>query len=239
MHFKEETGLTNAEVYFFDTIPTPKPDSFLPHTPLLQISQNRDLFRRVMAKFLSEAESRKIARGAFASIVEDEGSIRLSHLRELVTIIEMQAEKDGIAPLSKKLAGKLRNALKAAARAFAASHTSTQTDWLETIEGRINYINSYDAKKKMLKFIGRLPTGLVTVPEAFSAQVIEFRNSLVHDMSKLTDFHYNKLAYFVAKLQAIYAVDDAGALGAKANEIAPPSRFLQHAKRMSEHIFDK
>ena len=68
--------------------------------------------------------------------------------------------------------------------------------------------------------------------------MIELRNALVHNMSRLDNSDFNKLAFFVANLKAIYAVNDAVALGAKASEIRAGSAFLHLAEHMPLNVFD-
>jgi hypothetical protein len=72
------------------------------------------------------------------------------------------------------------------------------------------------------------------VPATFHSDVIELRHTLVHDMSRLNKSDYNRLAFFVAKLKAVYAVSDAVALGAKANEIITRSAFLLRAEHTAD-----
>jgi hypothetical protein len=56
------------------------------------------------------------------------------------------------------------------------------------------------------RFIDALPEGFVTVPEAFSSDVIDLRNALVHDLARLKPDDYNKMSFFVAKLKALYVL---------------------------------
>ena len=56
-------------------------------------------------------------------------------------------------------------------------------------------------------------------------------------MSRLNNSDYNKLGFLGAKLKAVYAVSDAVALGAKANEIITRSAFLLRAEHMPLNIF--
>jgi hypothetical protein len=80
-----------------------------------------------------------------------------SHLRELVTIIEMQAGGNGTPPLCREKSRVLRDALKATLEAFAAKEADSQS-WLETIKKRIDNINSHDAKTKVKNIIAQLPS---------------------------------------------------------------------------------
>jgi hypothetical protein len=59
----------------------------------------------------------------------------------------------------------------------------------------------------------------------------------VHDMSRLKSDDYNKLAFYVAKLKALYALNDAIALGGRADEIIPRSVFLLRAEHMPLDVF--
>jgi len=227
---------THSELYFADPVERPTKSDGFPLSPLLEIGQDRDLFRRVMAAWLAEPPARRIGRGAFAAILQDKGSLRFSHLRELVTIIEMQASSDGTAPLSKPQSVALRGALKQALEEFAASEPDS-ADWRETIEKRINNINYHDAKIQVKRFLSQLPAELVTVPDTFSGEVVDFRNTLVHDFSRITNDDNNRLAYFLAKLKAAYAVNDAIALGAKASEIRSRSKLLTAATYTTPNSF--
>jgi hypothetical protein len=149
---------------------------------------------------------------------KDEGTLRLSHLRELVTIIEMQA---GRLPLSK-------TQFRALGRALS---------WLETIKTRINNINYRNAKIEVETFISQLPNGLVSLPPTFYSDVVEFRNTLVHHLDRLNHDDDNKLAFFVAKLKSVYALSDAVALGARVDEIRTESAFLLAAEHMPMNVF--
>ncbi len=227
---------SQSDLYFGDTVNKPTNSNTFPTVPLLDICHDRELFRRIIASWLAEPASRRIGRGAFASILQDEGFLRLSHLRELVTIIEMQAGGNGTPPLSKEKARTLRNALKVTLESFAAKEADSK-NWIETIKNRIDNINSHDTKIKVKNLIAQLPSGLVSVPATFYRDVIELRNTLVHEMSRLKNSDYNRLAFFVAKLNAVYAVSDAVALGAKANEIRTGSAFLLRAEHMPLNVF--
>ena len=88
----------------------------------------------------------------------------------------------------------MRNALKATLEAFAAKEADSKS-WLETIKKRIDNINSHDAKINVKNIIAQLPSGLVSVPATFYRYVIELRNTLVHEMSRLKnstimDWHF-------------------------------------------------
>jgi hypothetical protein len=154
--------------------------------------------------------------------------LRFSHIRELVTIIEMLASSSGVQPLSKTQSSALRGALKAALDNFAAKEANGGA-WRATIERRIDYINTYDAKIMLQKFISGLPVNIVSVPEGFHSKVIDLRNDLAHDISRIKSSDQNKLAFFVAKLKAIYALNDAIALGARIDEIGTGASFFLEA----------
>ena len=228
---KRGEGLTSSALYFADWVQRPKNSNNFPFVPLLDIGADRELFRRIIAGWLAELPYRRIARGAFNSIQQDEGVLSLSHLRELVTIVEMLTGNDGAAPLPKGTSRALRCALKAALKIFAAKQ-SDSANWVDTITKRIDNINYHDAKRKIKAFLSQLPTGFVSVPETFHDDVIDLRNVLVHDMTQLNKTHYSRLAFFVAKLKAAYAVNDAIALGARAEEIRTGSSFLVRAEHM-------
>jgi hypothetical protein len=156
--------------------------------------------------------------------------------RELVTIIEMLASSSGATPLSKAQSAVLRDALKNALNDFAAKEDNSD-NWRQTIEQRIDYINSYDAKTVLRNFISKLPPGIVSVQEGFNSDVIEFRNTLVHDMTRVKNGDYNKLSFFVAKLKALYALSDAVSLGARVDEIRSRASFFVVAENASLNSF--
>jgi hypothetical protein len=222
----------SSDIYFCDPIEHPVKKDGFPLAPILDICRDRGLFRRIMAGWLAAPRSRRIGLAAFASIEQDKGILHLNHLRELVTIIEMQ----GTSPLSKEKARDLRSALTATLEEFAAKEADSQS-WFETIKNRIDYINSHDAKTKLKKFISQLPNGFVFVPETFHSDVVELRNTLTHDMSRLKSADYNKLAFYVAKLKALYALNEALALGGRADEIVTRSPFLLRAEHMPSDVF--
>ena len=165
---KIEMCYSQSDLYFADTVKRPTKSDNFPTLPLLDICHDRELFCRILAGWLAERRSRRIGRGAFASMVQDEGFLRLSHLRELVTIIEMQAGSDGTAPLSKDKSRALRSALSVTIKEFAAKDADSQC-WLETMEKRINNINYHDAKMVLKKVIEQLPSNLVFIPVHFTA----------------------------------------------------------------------
>jgi hypothetical protein len=225
-----------SDIYFCDPIKPPLKSDHLPTFPILNICRNPELFRRVIAGWLAEPAARKIGRGAFASIQQDKGILHLSHLRELVTIIEMQAGRDGTTPLSREKSCALRSALRATLEAFAAKETDSQS-WFETIKKRIDNINYHDAKATLQTFISQLPNGFVSVSSTFHSDVVELRNALTHDMSRLKSADYSRLAFYVAKLKALYALNDAIALGGRADEIITSSAFLLAAEHMPLNVF--
>jgi hypothetical protein len=227
---------TQSEMYFADHIERPTKSDRFPTLPLLDIAWNRVLFRTVMAAWLGEPPVRKIGRGAFNAILQDKGTLRFSHLRGLVTIIEMQESGADTAPLSTTQSRTLRNALKTALDEFAAKESGSAV-WLETMHGRIENINYHDARVRLTNFIAKLPQGLVTVPESFAKDVIDLRNTLVHDMSRIKNEDQKRLHVFVAKLKALYALSDAMALGARPTDISDGSSFLLEAK-YSDNIDD-
>jgi hypothetical protein len=102
---------------------------------------------------------------------------------------------------------------------------------------RIDNINYHDAKVKLKTFVSRLPSQFVSVPETFHNDVVELRNTLTHDMSRLKSADYNKLAFYVAKLKALYALNDAIGLGGKVDEIIPRSAFLLAAEHTPLDLF--
>ena len=73
--------------------------------------------------------------------------------------------------------------------------------------------------------------------DSFPSEVVDFRNTLVHDISSIKTNDSNRLAFFVAKLKAIYAVSDALALGGKVDEIRDGSKFLMAAKHTTRNSF--
>jgi hypothetical protein len=225
-----------SDMYFYDLIKRPQISDHFPQAPILDIFRDRELFRRVIGGWLAESPARRIIRGAFASIQQDKGGLSLSHLRELVTITKMQADDHGTTPLSKAQSRDLRNALKGTLEAFAAKEPNSQS-WLEIIKKRIDDINHHDAKVKLKNFISQLLNGFVSVPDTFHSDVVELRNTLVHDLSRLKSHDYNKLAFYVAKLKALYALNDAISLGARADEIITRSAFLLRAEHMPLDIF--
>jgi hypothetical protein len=227
---------TSSALYFADPVKRPtKSDSF-PTIPMLDIAHDRELFRRIIAGWLADTHARRICRGAFHVILQDKGTLRFGHLRELVTIIEMQASNDGIAPLPKAQSCALRAALKTTLKQFV-EHQPHSVNWFETIEKRINNINYHDAKILLNKYISQLPRGLVSVSESFHRDVIDFRNTLVHDISRVSSDDYNKLAYFVAKLKALYALSDALELGARPDEVRAGSRVFSLAEHTPSDVF--
>src|SRR5258707_716577 len=102
---------------------------------------------------------------------------------------------------------------------------------------RINQINYHDAKIKLANFIAKLPEGFVSTPEAFINDVVELRNTLVHDISRLKNDDQNRLAFFVAKLKALYALSDAISLGATPDDIKKGAQFFMAAKYTPKNIF--
>ena len=233
---KTEAGRSDSDVYFCDPVKRPLKGDRFPMRPILNIGHDRALFRRIVSGWLAEPRARRIARGALVLILRDKGSLRLSHLRDLVTMIEMLAGKEGASPLSGEEARDLRSALISTLEAFAAGKPESDS-WLGTMKKRIDNINSHDAKIKVESFISKLPGGLVSVPPKFSSDVVELRNALVHDITRVQIADYNKLAFFVAKLKGLYALSDAIALGARVDEIGTNSEFLRLADQMPMNAF--
>jgi hypothetical protein len=233
LHQKGEE-YTHSELYFADLVERPANSHGFPMVPILDIGRDRALFRKVMAAWFAEPLARRIGRGAFTAILQDKGALRFSHLRELVTIIEMQ--ESGTAPLSKEQSRALRSALKAALKEFAAKQPDSD-GWRETIERRIDLINYHDAKKKLANFIANLPPGFVSVPETFPNDVVELRNALVHDIRRVKADDQIRLSFFLAKLKALYVLHDAINLGARPDEVVKGSRFLTAAENMPADFF--
>lgn len=233
---KIEGKHTNSELYFGDPVKHPTSSIGFPAIPVLEIGHKRALFRKVISIWLSEAPARRIARAAFYEILQDKGSLRLSHLRELVTIVEMLASSAGATPLSKTQSAALRPALKKVVSDFAAEQNNGE-NWRQTIERRIDHINSYDAKVILKNFFAELPANFVSVPENFHGDVIEFRNTLVHDMSRIKSSDYNKLSFFVAELKALYVLSNVVALGATADDILRPAPIFAIAENAPLNSF--
>jgi hypothetical protein len=231
VRFAHKSPFSQSTVYFPDLVKKPTTSAGFPTLPLLEIGKDPALFRKVMSSWLSESAARRIARGAFAAIMQDKGTLRFSHLRELVTIIEMQEEKKGTAPLTKDQSRRLRGALQTALTTFAEKEPNSE-EWREVIEKRIELINSYDAKKQIANFIAGLPQGFVVLPDRFAHELVELRNTLVHDISRITANDQNKLSFFLAQLKALYALSDAVALGAARADIRQGSHFLSTAMHM-------
>jgi hypothetical protein len=233
---KNDREYSHSDLYFADLVKHPVNSHNFPTLPLLDIGHNRNLFRRVIACWLAEPLAKRIGRGAFAAILQDKGTLRFSHLRELVTIIEMQVSSAGKTPLSKSQSRALRTALKAVLEQFATKEPNS-AKWHDTMQKRIDNINYHDAKLQLSNFILRLPKGFVSLSETFTKDVIELRNTLVHDISRIKSDDQRKLAFFVAKLKALYALSDAIALGATPDEVREDSRFFTAAKYMPANPF--
>jgi hypothetical protein len=236
LHHKLGTGYTHSELYFADPVKRPTTSVGFPTLPVLDIGRDRELFRKIFFGWLSDPPARRVARAAFYEIMQDKGSLRFNHLRELVTIIEMLASRTGATPLTKAQSAALRGALKMVLSDFATKEANSD-NWHETIEKRIDHINAYDAKITLKNFIAELPPGVVSVPESFPSEVIDFRNTLVHDMSRVKSSDYNMLAFFVAKLKALYALNDAIALGARVDEVRTGASFFMAAEHMPPNSF--
>jgi hypothetical protein len=141
LYKKVGTYTASSDVYFYNPIPRPTKSVSFPMVPVLDISHNRALFRRVMANWLAERQRRRTARGMFDSILHDKGTLRPSHLRDLITMIEMLVGRGGTAPLSKTKFRALRTALIGALDAFAAAYADA-AEWQETIKCRLGHLNS-------------------------------------------------------------------------------------------------
>lgn len=229
----------HSSVYFADPVVRPTSSRGFPQLPLLDIGRNQDLFRRVMSAWMDEPQAKRVARGAFATIVQDKGTLRFSHLRELVTIIEMQEAKAGTAPLEKEQADKLRGKLRRALDEFSKSAPG-DGEWLEVIRSRLDNINYHNAKVQFSRFMSKLPPKLIAFiapPDNFAHEVIELRNTLVHDIARITVNDQNKLAFFLAQLKAMFAISDAVSLGAAQDEIQEGSQFLSAARQMPINFF--
>lgn len=99
LHKKGE-GYIYSELYFPDPVEHPTNSHGFPQLPILDIGHDRALFRKVMASWLAESPAKRIGRGAFAAILQDKGTLRFSHLRELVTIVEMQESRATADPVA-------------------------------------------------------------------------------------------------------------------------------------------
>jgi hypothetical protein len=198
---------------------------------LIDIARRKDLFRRILRNWLSESPNTRTTRGAFVAVVSDKGFLRPGHLRELVTIIETRGGTEETAPLRKDVSKALRDKLNVTLEWFA----STQSDgdvWIDIIRRRINNINHHEARLILRKFVSDLPPNLVEVSDTFPADLIALRNSLTHDISKITSSDYNNLKFFVTTLKALFVVNDAIVLGASPSDIIEASSFLAAAKYM-------
>lgn len=233
---KHDSYYSVSDLYFPDQVKTPARGYNFPTLPIADICGNRALFQMVLGNWLAETEARRIGRGALASILLDRGNTRLDHLRELVTIIEMQVDGEGTTPLSREQSRELRSALKSTLDVFAEKEADS-VSWLRIIQGRIDNINYYNTAKKLEKFISGLPPDFVRLPDGFANRVTELRNSLVHDMSRLKSNDYNRMAFFVEKLKALYALADVIALGAKVEEILKGSQLLRAADYVTPNVF--
>jgi hypothetical protein len=235
LHKKGEEYI-HSSLYFADAVKHPTNSNGFPHTPILDIGHDRALFRKVMAAWLAEPPARRIGRGVFHAILQDKGTLRFSHLRDLVTVVEMHETSAGTAPLSKTQFCAVRKAFKAFLNKFAVKEPDSDK-WLETMERRVDLINHYDAKIRLANFIKKLPEGFVSAPEAFINEVIKLRNTLVHDIVGLKTDDQNKLAYFVAKLKALYALSDAVSLGARPVDVQKGAHFFSAAKFTPRNFF--
>jgi hypothetical protein len=226
----------HSSLYFSDPVKHPTNSNGFPHFPILDIGNDRALFRKVMDAWLAEPPARRIGRGVFHAILQDKGTLRFSHLRDLVTLVEMHEASAGTSPLSKTQFCVLRKAFKAFLNEFAAKEPDSDK-WHETMERRIDLINQYDAKIRLANFIKKLPEGFVSAPETFTNDVIKLRNTLVHDIVGLKTDDQNKLAFFVAKLKALYALSDAMSLGARPDDIKKGAQFFSAAKFTPRNFF--
>ena len=236
LHAKAGRYIASSDVYFYDPVPRPTSSTGFPAVPILNISKDRALFRRVMAGWLTEPDRRRTARGIFNAILQDKGILRPSHLRDLVTIAEMLADSDGTAPLTTQKFRALREALIATLDKFATGHADA-LDWRDTVKGRLDNLNYRDTRIILQRLIDALPESFVALPEAFAGDVVKLRNALVHDVGRLKPDDYNKMSFFVAKLKGLYALNDALALGGRPDQIIPYSQFLRRAELATTNVF--
>ena len=225
-----------SDAYFFNPVEPPKQGDWLPMSPIVNLTGDRNIFSKLVGGWISEFSAKKLSRGAFVSVLGDESNLRLSHHRELVTIIEMQANAEGTAPMCKSQSRALRALLQDAITRFAAKDPSSAA-WLDVMRKRVDNLNYHDARVILHNFIAALPSGIIELPENFCADVIDFRNILTHDMSKIQIDDYNKLAFFTAKLKAIVALSDVIGLGAAPGDILTSSEFLIRAQNTQPNPF--
>ena len=172
VEFLHHIGAERAEslVYFSDPIERPQTRREFTDTPLVEFARNKPLFRRLMGNWLAEPQGRRIARAAFEDILRDKGVLRLSHHRELVTIIELLGKTKGSAPLTKVKAQQVRAALQKALDECAAKDELSGS-WVDAMRARIANINYHDATIVVQNFLNALPPGFVSFPPTFAADV--------------------------------------------------------------------
>jgi hypothetical protein len=221
--------ITVAELYFADTVEKPGTSTHFPMSPLIDITKSRSVFARTLSNWLDESEAIRISRGAFGSIIADEGFIRPGHLRDLMTLIEMRQGAQGSAPLDKSTARKLRNKLIETLEQFAVGQKDTER-WIDLIRARLNRFNSHDTTITMINFMEDLPKGFVETERSFSKDVIQLRHALTHELTRFTAKDQSKLRYYISKLKALFVLNDAILFGASRDEISPASAFLVAAK---------
>jgi hypothetical protein len=232
---KHGAQFSYSDAFFADWVEQPSSSRSFPMAPLVDISKPK-LFRKIIGNWLHESDVQKLWRGAFISILDDKGTLRFSHLRELVTLIESWSRVREL-PMPKESFQRLKAILLAQTEKFAAK--SGVTSWLPVLVERIGHLNSYNARVTLEKFISALPSGVVSTPPSFAKDVIALRNKLVHDISLIDHQDYNRLSFMVAKLQGLYALADAGSLGAEQSEIIPRSRFLLRAENTTINTFER
>jgi len=238
VEFLHHIGAERAEslVYFSDPIERPQTRREFMDTPLVEFARNKLLFRRLMGNWLAEPQGRRIARAAFEDILRDKGVLRLSHHRELVTIIELLGKTKGSAPLTKVKAQQVRAALQKALDECAAKDESSGS-WVDAMRARIANIKYHDATIVVQNFLNALPPGFVSFPPTFAADVVKLRNTLTHNLGDVKNSDFNRLAFFIAKLKAAIALSDVMSLGASPSAVRKDADLIRLADRTPPEAF--
>lgn len=212
--------------------------------PMISLAGSSEVFVRVLRSWISEEERNKIARRAFISTLLDQETIRISDVREIVTLLEMKA-REKFKPLSSAHFKSLRYKMQEIVDEEMAKESIANdlTVGLETIRKRLENLNSKDAKPGIKQLIEIIPADyrqeIIADAEITAKQIVDLRNDATHDLSRLTNKSYQTASDVVHLLRWIYVVLDVIELGISVDEIHPYFTFHRVAMNLDKTLWSK
>lgn len=210
--------------------------------PMVAIASSHELFDVVIRSWIAEDSEGRPARRAFVSTLIDEGVLKLSDVREVVTLLEMKA-REKFKPISLLDFSELRSRLRSVVveQIQFLNNGGLQADGLLVIRNGLDNLNSKDARPAIQGLIEIIPLNfrseIITDPKILASEIIDLRSDVTHDLGRLTNRSYQLASKVIHVFRWTYAVLDVMDIGVLPVNLKAHYAFYRLAVRVDETLW--